>query len=140
MSDFATPTDATPATIVRSFLAAVSAGDVDAAAALIHDDLVWKNTGLPTIRGGRRIAGILREMDRRGIHCDLVVHHLGETRGGVVLTDRTDVIGLGRWSTSFPVQGTFEVRDGRVVLWDDHYSMGSVLLGSLRGLGGLVGG
>lgn len=138
MGQFVTPTDATPGTIVRSFLAAVSAGDVDAATSLIHDDLVWKNTGLPTIRGGRRIAGMLREMARRGITCELQIHHLGATAGNVVLTDRTDVIRLGRWSTSFPVQGTFEVSNGQVVLWDDHYAMGSVLLGSLRGLRGLM--
>ena len=42
--------------------------------------------------------------------------------GAVVLTDRTDVISVGPWETSFGVRGTFEVRDGRIVLWDDVFS------------------
>ena len=39
-----------------------------------------------------------------------------------VLTDRTDVLRKGKWETSFWVRGTFEVRDGRITLWDDAFS------------------
>jgi limonene-1,2-epoxide hydrolase len=36
------------------------------------------------------------------------------------------------------VCGTFELRNGRIVLWDDHFSVGNVLAASLKGLAGAV--
>jgi limonene-1,2-epoxide hydrolase len=51
-----------------------------------------------------------------------------------VLTDRTDYLSYRRWESGFWVCGTFEVRDGRIVLWDDHFSMGNVVAASIRGV------
>jgi limonene-1,2-epoxide hydrolase len=55
------------------------------------------------------------------------IHHIAE-RGGVVLTERTDSI-RGPWlDVEFWVCGTFEVRDGKIALWRDHFDVGSVAL------------
>ena len=51
----------------------------------------------------------------------------------MVLTDRTDVLRKGKWETSFWVRGTFEVRDGKITLWDDAFSW-PTSPGSLIGL------
>ena len=59
--------------------------------------------------------------------------------GPIVLTERTDVLRYKRWESAFWVCGTFEVRDGLIALWDDHFSMGNVVAASLRGLAGVVG-
>ena len=63
-------------------------------------------------------------------------HHHAAADGAVVLTDRTDVLTYRRFRTRFWVCGTFEVRDGRIVLWDDHFSMtnfvGAGVLGLVR--------
>ena len=108
----------------------------DEAVELLHPDVEWRNSGWPTIRG-RRVAAMLRDMDRRGVGFEVEMHHLA-AEGDVVLTDRTDILGLGRWRTSFHVNGTFRVREGRVVLWDDHFSMGNVVAASFKGLLRLV--
>jgi limonene-1,2-epoxide hydrolase len=123
--------------VVRSFLELLADDDAAAAVELLDDDLVWKNTGLPTIRGGRRVGKMLLDMEQRRINFTAVLHHVAAD-GNTVLTERTDVLRWGRWHTRFWVCGTFEVREGRIVLWDDHFSMGSVLVGSLKGLAGLV--
>ena len=102
-------------------------------AELLADDVEWQNSGWPTIRGGARVGGMLRDMDRRGIDFEAVVHHLAAD-GDHVLTARTDRIGYGRFRTEFPVQGTFRVSDGRIVRWDDHFShlrLVSSLVGNL---------
>jgi limonene-1,2-epoxide hydrolase len=91
---------------------------------------------MPTFRG-RKVGAMLRDMERRRIGFRVALHHLA-TEGDVVLTDRTDYLTYGRWGSSFAVRGTFEVREGRITLWDDHFSPGAVLVASLKGLGGLL--
>jgi limonene-1,2-epoxide hydrolase len=122
----------TPAETVREFLRLLELPDTEAAVALLDDDVEWRNTGMPTIRG-RRVHGMLRDMERRGIGFAVTVHHVAAT-DGIVLTERTDVLSYWRWRTSFWVCGTFEVVDGRIVLWDDHFSWGSLLGSSVTGL------
>ena len=118
--------------VVRSFLRHLEEGDADAAVALLDDKVEWRNTGLPTFRGAR-VGAMLGDMVKRHIAFEARLHHIAAT-GGTVLTDRTDVIGFGRWQTSFGVRGTFEVVDGRIRLWDDAFGWGAATRSSLAGL------
>ena len=122
----------TPETVVRDLLDKLAAGDVDGAIELLDADVVWRNTYLPTFRGPQ-VAEQLRGMVARGIGFEVVHHHIAAT-GDVVLTDRTDVLTFGRWRSEFWVRGTFEVRNGKVVLWDDAFSWADVLGSGLTGL------
>ena len=122
--------------LVRRFLELATTRRAAEAVELLHPDVEWRNSGWPTIRG-RRVAAMLRDMDRRGVGFEVEMHHLA-AEGDVVLTERTDILGLGRWRTSFHVNGTFRVREGRVVLWDDHFSNLALVAGGIRGLSGLL--
>lgn len=122
--------------VVRLFLQLLEDGDAEGAVALLSEDVVWRNTGLPTVRG-HRVAGMLRDMERRGIGFEARLHHIAAD-GDIVLTDRTDVLRYKRWESAFWVCGTFEVRDGLIVLWDDHFSAGKLLAASVKGLVGVV--
>ncbi|MGO4256997.1 limonene-1,2-epoxide hydrolase family protein [Marmoricola sp. RAF53] len=125
-----------PAAVVRQFLTLLEDGRADAAADLLDPAVEWRNTSMPTFRG-KKVAGMLRDMERRGIGFEARLHHLAAD-GPVVLTERTDYLRYGRWESAFWVCGTFEVRDGRIALWDDHFSMGNVVAASLKGLLRLV--
>lgn len=124
--------------VVRRFLALVEAGQAAAAVELLTPDVVWKNTGMPTFRG-KKVAGMLRDMEKRNIGLKVDLHHIAST-GDIVLTDRTDYLSYKRWESKFWVCGTFEVRDGRIALWDDHFAMGNFVAASIRGLVGAVRG
>lgn len=126
-----------PDSVVRECLQLLADGDGRAAVALLDPEVEWKNTGLPTLRG-KRAHGAFLSMEQRGIGFDVEMHHLA-VDGDVVLTDRTDTLAYGRFRTSFWVCGTFRVRESRIVLWDDHFSMGNVTLGALKGLVGIAG-
>ena len=76
---------------------------------------------------------MLLDTEKRGLTVDITIHHAAAT-GDVVLTDRTDVLRKGKWETSFWVRGTFEVRDGKITLWDDAFSWVDFTRGSLVGL------
>lgn len=119
-------TDA-PADIVRDFLEAMAEPDTKRAAALLHPDVEWRNTGLPTFRG-KRVHAMIRDMERRKIGFGVDLHAIAG-HGDTVLTDRKDYLWWGRIKTGFWVRGTFTVRDGLITVWDDAFSMGSFLKG-----------
>ncbi len=119
------------ADVVRRFLTLLEAGETDAAIELLTEDVVWKNTGMPTFRGAK-VVGMLRDMEQRGIGFGVDLHHIA-SNGDVVLTDRTDYLRYKRWESAFWVCGTFEVRDGKIALWDDHFSVGNLVAASIRG-------
>ncbi|MCZ4498221.1 MAG: Limonene,2-epoxide hydrolase [Marmoricola sp.] len=124
------------ANVVSTFLELLENGDAQAAVELLDPDVAWRNTGMPTFRG-KKVVAMLRDMDRRGIRFRVDMHHIAEN-GPIVLTERTDHLAYRRWESSFWVCGTFEVIEGRITLWDDHFSMGNVLAASIRGVVGMV--
>lgn len=121
-----------PEAVVRRFLDLLIDREAAAAAELLADDVEWRNTGMPTIRGARRVGRLLRSMELRRVSFSAELGHVAAT-GPVVLTERTDFLGRGRIVSDFWVCGTFRVEDGRIVLWDDHFSWGNFLTGFARG-------
>ncbi|WP_433731790.1 limonene-1,2-epoxide hydrolase family protein [Nocardia sp. CA-129566] len=119
-------------TTVREFFAALELGAVEEALDLLHPDVVWKNTSLPTVGGGltRRI---LRGLNRDTIGFAAEMRHIAAD-GDIVLTDRTDILRVGPLRIAFWVCGTFELRDGRIILWHDHFSWENFLRGTVVGL------
>jgi len=124
--------------VVTQFFSMLESGRAVEAVELLAPDAEWRNSGLPTLRG-RRVASTLLDLERRKVHFRADMHHLAAD-GDIVLTERTDFLSIGRWESSFWVCGTFRVRGGRIELWDDHYALGNVLAGSVKGLVGLVRG
>ena len=122
--------------VVREAFRLLADGRADEAVELLDPEVEWRNTGLPTFRG-KRVPAMLKDMERRGVKFSVELHHVAAD-GDVVLTDRTDVLAVGPWSTSFWVRGTFRVRDGRIVLWDDAFSWGDLLGSSVLGLARMI--
>lgn len=131
----AAKTSAAAEAIVLRFLQALEARDIDTIAALLDDDVEYTNVSMPTIRGGRRVVALFDTVMRRGATVEIHTHHIA-ARGDTVLTERTDIISLGPVHTRFWVCGTFRVRDGRIVLWRDHFDWWDLSRGLLRGLAG----
>ena len=129
------PTD--PTVLVTRFLALAAGGETEAALALLDDDVVYTNVGLPTVRGRNRTARVLSPLDRPGNGFGVVIHHIAAA-GPVVLTERTDELRLGRWVSQFWVCGRFEVHDGLITVWRDYFDFLDVTRGMVRGLAGLA--
>ncbi len=119
--------------VVRRFLTLLEDGSAEQAVALLAEDVEWRNTGLPTIRGKKRVGGMLRDMEKRRIGFEARLNHVAST-GDVVLTDRVDVIKFGRFANEFWVCGTFEARNGLITVWDDHFSLGNFTKGAAIGV------
>lgn len=123
-----------PVTTVREFFAALEMNIIDEALELADPAMVWRNTSMPDVRGYKRVRQVLKlfENPRFGFRADL--HHIAETDDGVVLTERTDYLRCGPVEIAFWVCGTFELRDGRITLWHDHFSWENFLRGTVVGV------
>ena len=125
-----------PSAIVREFLEALEAEDLDRALPLLADDAVWINVSLPTVRGRARIERLTRLAKGR---VGFRVHfHNVAADGPVVLTERSDALIFGPVEQRFWVHGRFEVRDGKITVWRDSFDWCDYLVGFLRGLVGAV--
>jgi limonene-1,2-epoxide hydrolase len=120
------------ASVVRAFFAAMEDGAFKQALALTDPHFVWRNSGLPTVRG-KVARWVLLGLDKDWMGFRATFHHVAAD-GDVVLTERTDYLRIGPLVIDFWVCGTFELVDGRIVLWHDYFSWTNVFGGTVRGL------
>ncbi len=127
----------TNAAVVEKFLYALRDKDLDTAGALLDDNLVYENVGLPTIRGRRRTMKLFAGMQKPSMGFDVKFHRVAAD-GNTVLTERTDALIFGRVRLNFWVCGVFEVREGRITLWRDYFDLFDMTKALVRGLAGAV--
>lgn len=137
-----TTTATDPDVVVRMFFEALASGSTAAAADLVADDVWWANIGLPTLRGKKSVVSAIAAM-HRNIRFGVQTHYLAVSAPAdptdprsphVVLTERTDSLGIGRFRCDFWVCGRLEVRDGKVCGWQDYFSNADITRGAVRGL------
>lgn len=121
---------ATPETeIVRSFLKALEAQDLDQAFTYVSDDVEYQNMPLPALRGHKGIRRVFGPTFKASAF-EARINKIA-ANGPTVLTERTDAVLVGPVRIPFQVCGTFEVRDDRIVLWRDTFDWASGLVNCL---------
>ena len=73
----------------------------------------------------------------RGARFRVHFHHVAAD-GDVVLTERSDALGVGPVEQRFWVHGRFELRDGRIAVWHDSFDFRDYAVSLVRGLAGAV--
>lgn len=119
--------------VVTDFLAALEDFDLERALALLDPDVEYQNVPFPPARGIDAVSQQLQGMVRYFSGFEAINHNIA-SNGAVVLTERTDVIELGRVRMAFWVCGTFEVRDGRIRVCRDRFDFADMTWAMLRGL------
>ena len=123
------------ALVVEQAFAALQAGDFDKLGALLADDVVYVNVGLPASHGRAATMKVMKATRR--IRLEVKVYRT-VTEGAAVLNERTDVIGIGPLRLQFWVCGVFEVHDGRITLWRDYFDFYDFARNGVRGVAGMV--
>lgn len=124
------------ALVVENFLNALQDMDLTTADALLADEVVYQNVGLPTINGRTRVMKLMRGVEgRMGFE---VKFHRNVAEGASVLNERTDAMVFGPLRLQFWVCGVFEVHDGRITLWRDYFDMFDMLKATVRGILGIA--
>lgn len=120
--------------VVERFLGRLQEMDVEGAVALCADEVVYQNVPLKPARGRKAVRRQLKAMTRIGTGFEVEMRNIA-ANGPVVLTERVDVLRRGSFAMDFWVCGTFEVRDGKIVLWRDYFDWPTFLAAGVRGAG-----
>lgn len=122
--------------IVERFLNALMQQDHVTISELLHPEIVYTNVSLPTFKGGKRVAGLIKLALSSARKLKVKNHQL-VAKENIVLTERTDILEIGPLHVGFWVCGTFEVEDGKIILWRDYFDWLNVSKGLIRGFFGI---
>ena len=109
--------------LIRDFIDACNANDVERVMTFFTDDCVYHNVPMDPVTGPDAIRGVLTGFMGMASEIDWVVHNIAESSGGTVLTERTDRFLIGEKWLELPVMGTFDLRDGKICGWRDYFDM-----------------
>ena len=109
--------------LIRAFIDAFNANDLQQIMEFFHLDAVYHNMPVDPVQGVEAIRGIIQGFLGLATEVDWVVHNIAEAESGAVLTERTDRFLIqGKW-IELPVMGAFVVRDGKLAEWRDYFDM-----------------
>jgi limonene-1,2-epoxide hydrolase len=111
-----------PISVVEAFLGAFEAKDFDRVVALLADDVVYQNVPFPADRGKPAVIRTLKMFEKVVTKFEVRMKNIA-AQGGTVLTERVDVLSGPLLYLDIKVCGTFEVRDGKIVLWRDYFDL-----------------
>ena len=112
-----------PEQIVNTFISAIEARDVDAAVALLADDVSYENMPMDPIVGRDAVAATLRMFLGPASEVEWPVRRQ-LVDGTCVVNERLDRFKIGDGWLELPVAGLFEVDNGLITLWRDYFDMG----------------
>ena len=117
--------------VVREFCSLVSKRDSDALRAVLDDEIVYHNIGMPASRGiEATLANLAGQWEMFGATYEYEIRNIA-ANGNTVLTERIDRVGPPGVTAAVPVMGVFVVRDGKITAWRDYFDAG--LAGKLLG-------
>lgn len=112
----------TPQEIVETFIAAWNRNDLDAAYAMMADDIVWHNIPMEPALGIDGCKALMAQFPPvEGIEFE--THHIS-ANSNVVMTERTDKFLIGGKWRNIRLMGIFEVdAAGKIAKWRDYFDM-----------------
>jgi limonene-1,2-epoxide hydrolase len=109
--------------VVTAFIRAVEAKDLDAAVALLADDVSYENVPMQPISGKLATRAVLESFLGAASVVDWQVSRQ-LVDGGSVVNERLDRFEINGGWLELPVAGVFEVSaDGLITLWRDYFDM-----------------
>jgi limonene-1,2-epoxide hydrolase len=109
--------------LVRRFIAAWEARDVEAILDLMTPDARYLNVGMPEAVGRDAIGAFITPFVAAASAIRWTVRHIGETADGAVLTERIDVFVIGGREVTVPVMGVFEFDGELIRAWRDYFDL-----------------
>lgn len=120
----------TPDSFVRTFISALVARDLDAAAAMVSADFEYDNVPMGKAFGPEALTTTLNGFSGMCTNIDWEILRQtssGDMNHGTVLNERDDRVEIhGRWAT-LPVAGVFEIREGKLTLWRDYFDRQTII-------------
>lgn len=116
-------------THVVDLLCALQEMNADAVRELVHPEIEWRNTGLPAVRGSRRVERVLTAVSRLVTGYEVTELPTMTTIGDTVSSRRTEIIRIGWLSLHLDVDGHYTFDHDRSKIWDDRFRYGQLVRG-----------
>jgi limonene-1,2-epoxide hydrolase len=115
-----------PIETAETFFAHWSANRIEAALAMLSDDVLYDNVPLPDIVGRENVARFHADFGLgTAFKVDWQVTQIAAA-GNVVLNERIDIFTHeSGGSITLPVMGTLTVENGKITVWRDYFDLGS---------------
>ncbi len=111
----------TPIEVVRRFIAAWNANDLERVLGYLHMDVHYHNVPLEPIYGREAVRAYLAS--KGGFDwVDWKLLAIAAS-GNQVLTERRDDFGIGGRNVSLPLMGIFEIEGGLIRAWRDYFDL-----------------
>jgi len=109
--------------IVRDFLASWPAKNIDKIVSYFTDDAVYHNIPVPPVKGKKAIREVF-EGFLGAFSIELIVVNAAAS-GNHVFTERIDRFWMNGKTFDLPVNGVFELRDGKIAAFRDYFDLAS---------------
>lgn len=117
----------TPSETVTAFIEAIERRDIDAACAMLADDISYENMPMDPIVGRDAVRATLESFLGPASEVAWPVSSQFAS-GNRVANERLDRFKIGDGWLELPVAGFFEVDDGGMItLWRDYFDLGSYM-------------
>jgi limonene-1,2-epoxide hydrolase len=116
----------TPLDTVNAFIRALEANDLDTACAMVSSDCEYDNVPMIKVFGPDGVQGVLGPMFANCSEIEWVVHREAQS-GTTVFNERLDRFKMPHGWVELPVNGVWEVVDGKITLWRDYFDAASYL-------------
>jgi limonene-1,2-epoxide hydrolase len=109
--------------IVRNFLAAWPAKNIDELMSYFTDDAVYHNIPVPPVKGKKDIRDVFTGF-LGAFSIELIVVNAAAS-GNLVFTERIDRFDMNGVKFDLPVNGVFELRNGKIASFRDYFDLAS---------------
>lgn len=119
-----------PDSLVRTFIEALVARDLDAACAMVSPDFEYDNVPIGKAHGPDGLRSTLTGFFSVCTRIDWEIIRqtsAGDLSSGTVLNERDDRVEIHGALQSLPVAGVFEVRNGLITLWRDYFDRATLM-------------
>jgi limonene-1,2-epoxide hydrolase len=114
-----------PTDVVRTFMAAMERLDYDTALSYVSDDCEYVNVPIGTVTGPEGIRAVLEPFFAPTLENRWTIRNMAAD-GPTVFMERLDRHRLANGWAELPVNGVFEVHDGRITAWRDYFDLATI--------------
>lgn len=108
---------------VLQFIKAIQINEKEGILAFFDDESVFNNIPMGVVKGAEAVWGVLAPLHERAVSVEYIIHHIAESKDGIVLTERTDRYQLEDRVSEFPVMGVFQIEGKIIRQWRDYFDL-----------------
>ena len=108
--------------IVTALIHAIESKNLEAAVALLADDIEYDNVPMAKIHGRNAVGDALGAFVGDAKRIEWVIHRQIE-HGNIVMNERNDIFEFDAFTVDLPVAGIFTVADEKITLWRDYFDL-----------------